>query len=133
MILRIKKAKSNISGGACWDSINAGLFIDAFAISRSDARPSTYVQGVNKRPKIDLERDDHMDLDTPLVADGKSCITPPLIVAIRIRPCEHQERKESETLADNRLHGPPPRDQRSSCSAETNLTGISIIEWGSAR
>src|SRR5882762_7426684 len=44
MILRISKTKSNISvGGAVVPS--ARLVIDAFAISRSDARPSANIQG----------------------------------------------------------------------------------------
>jgi len=101
MTLRISKTKSNISGFAAF-------VIDAFAMSRIDALPPANLPGVIQRPKAGPDRDDHIDRLTPLVADPKKCVA----LGIRIRPCEYQERKEPETLADNRLHDPPPRDQR---------------------
>src|SRR5882724_1530963 len=92
MILRIGKSKSNISGAET-------LSIDDFAMSRSDARPPANLPGVNHRPKIVPERDDHKDSLTPLVADGKSCMVGNFL-AIRMRPCEHQEREEPEAVSE---------------------------------
>src|SRR5258705_2598471 len=49
MTLRIRKTESNIS--------KVGLVIDEFAISRSDARPSTNVQAVKQWTQIDVDLD----------------------------------------------------------------------------
>ena len=98
MILRIKKSKSNISGVA-------EFAIDAFAMSRNDALPPADLPGVNHRPKRVPDRDGHIDLLTPLVADGKKCrarvdLVVCVCVAIRIRPGEHQEREEPEAVSE---------------------------------
>ena len=85
MTLRISKSKSNISGVAVF-------VIDELAIFRIDALPPANLPGVNHRPKRVPDRNDHIDLFTPLVADAMRCVA----LGIRIRPGEHQERKEPE-------------------------------------